>query len=98
MKRRVCSNASASKASGFCSGALAGRVCHFIKFSRGQQFGGVVALVEGVCLLDPLYQLCWHGRAGLVVLCIVLEDCWASSPMFVELRRKLHEVVCRCGA
>ena len=80
-----------------CIRLLDGRTCrkrvpHHVQFGRGQQLGGVVALVEGVRLLDLRQQLSRHGCAGLVVLGVMLENRRVGGPMLIELRGKLDKV------
>src|SRR5208283_2622856 len=52
----------------------------------------IVAAVEFRRFLDLGNQFSGHGRARLVVLRVVIENCRVECPMLVELRGELYEV------
>ena len=66
-----------------------------IEFSRGQQFGHIVALVEGLGFSDPRGQFFRHGSARFVVFGIVIENRRIDGPVLIELRGKFDEVARR---
>ena len=74
------------------------RVPLHIELRGGQQFGEVVALVEGFRLLDFGHELRGHGCAGLVVLGVMIEHGGIAGPVLVELRWEFDEIVGHVGA
>ncbi len=69
-----------------------------IQLSGGQQLRQGIALIKGCGFLDLRREFRRHGRVGLVVAGVMVQDLRVRGPVFIELRRKLDEVAGHGGA
>src|SRR5579872_650883 len=74
------------------------RVPLHVKLRGSQYLCESVSLIERFRLLDLGSELSRDRGSSLVVLCVMFKDGLITCPMFVELRRELHEVAGDSGS